>query len=129
MSAENDRITPEELDGYAPLLEYIASDDWNLSVTDGDMITANALVSIMIAFPRLIAENRRLTSENADLSRRAVTWVPVAERVPKELRRYLYTNSNGEISQGSLFYVCGMAKLGKVLAWAELPEPYKGGGV
>ena len=55
-------------------------------------------------------------------------WIPVAEREPKENKRYLVTVFfNGETYVDIDDYFCyGWDDYGDaVIAWAELPEPYR----
>lgn len=60
-------------------------------------------------------------------------WISVKERMPKEEEDVLICNRNGkiEVSCGSVFddgtwewYTSGW-HFGEVVAWMELPEPYK----
>jgi hypothetical protein len=54
-----------------------------------------------------------------------IEWVPVAEGLPEGPGPYLYTNARGIVGQGTPGYVAGQARIGNIIAWAPLPEPYR----
>ncbi len=65
-----------------------------------------------------------------------MVWTPVSEGLPDEETDVFICNANGDraISRGSysteakddfIWYTSGW-RFGKVVAWMELPEPYKG---
>lgn len=54
-----------------------------------------------------------------------IEWVPVAEGLPDGHGPYLYTNSRGMVGMGTPALIDGQVRLGNVVAWAELPEPYR----
>lgn len=55
----------------------------------------------------------------------AVQWIPTAERLPIGPGPYLYANARGAVGMGTPALIRGGARIGDVIAWAELPEPYK----
>ena len=63
-------------------------------------------------------------------------WIPCSERLPVEYDNYLVTTGEGDVDIGTydekrgIWSSCdadGFYWLRDVVAWAELPEPYKGG--
>ncbi len=54
-----------------------------------------------------------------------VEWVPVAEGLPDGPGPCLYTNARGVVGQGTPGYVVGQARIGNIIAWARMPEPYR----
>jgi hypothetical protein len=54
-----------------------------------------------------------------------IDWVPVSEGLPDGPGPYLYTNARGVVGQGTPGYVAGQARIGNIIAWAPLPEPYR----
>ncbi len=54
-----------------------------------------------------------------------IRWVPCAEQMPDGPGPYLYTSARGVVGMGTPALIKGRAKIGEIIAWAELPEPYK----
>ena len=54
-----------------------------------------------------------------------VQWIPAAERLPDGPGPYLYTSARGLVGMGTPSYIAGQSRIESVIAWAELPEPYK----
>lgn len=56
-------------------------------------------------------------------------WIPVSERLPEKSGSYLVTTKNGIVMVGKYDKFITAAWNGQlknaVVAWAELPEPYK----
>ena len=95
-------------------------------------IDAMSHVNDSICGQQAIDELLKLPSENE--------WIPVTERLPKKDGAYLVTvethrertkevlvSTGSYISRFKPFH--WFCSVGKVTAWAPLPEPYKGGEV
>jgi hypothetical protein len=63
-------------------------------------------------------------------------WIPCSERLPERYDNYLITTGEGDTDIGTFsqefkrWYICdadGFKRAEYVLAWCQLPEPYKEG--
>ncbi len=97
---------------------------------DSSPINEEGIPCVMFSKDELMNEYLTLVDENIRLRLREFKWTPVSTP-PSEDGDYMITWDNGVIEPGVCFATFKKGKWDephtiKVLAWAYLPEPYKG---
>lgn len=80
---------------------------------------------------RLIKNFTELSNELGLNEQPKTDWIPCEERLPSEAGFYLVTvKREGKLEVFCLYYkkeywLCDQVEIGKIIAWTDLPQPYK----
>lgn len=117
-------INPDRVDGVAP--EYRGGE------STGTTCVYVGGESEPFKVKRVIEEVVKALTEVQELR-----WIPVTERLPKESDDYLVTNDDGDVEMAYFAHPKdyaisngewrGIWYEDDVIAWMQLPKPYKGG--
>ena len=91
--------------------------------------------TVVLYKARKVAEDLPSAQPETNCSEIPNNWIPCSERLPKESRKYLVTvfDGIGKRTTSAPYHrrseswtLTGRMAYWKVIAWCELPEPYKG---